>query len=201
MRNVLIVDDHEIVRLGTILILKQITKELVVTEASDFHEAVRILRVQPFDLVVLDVNIAGGDNLQMIDTIRLRQPQVKILVLSGYEEHIYGPRFIEAGADGYVSKHSAHSEIKLALQKVLNQEKYVSPAVKEIMGQESKPLLSMRETEVMQLLIKGRSIAEIASQLHIQVSTASTYKLRIMEKLQVSNVIELAEKARLIGHK
>ena len=207
MYQILIADDHSIVRYGTALVVKEILPAGTISEARNFDELLKLIDTQTFDLLVLDINIPGGNYLQMIDVIRLRQPAVKILVFSGYDEQLYALRYLQAGADGYVVKQAPEGELKTAIQTILNNDKYISPAIKQnlINGLNApktgsgNPLnsLSNREMEVMQQLIKGASIAEISQTLSLQISTVSTYKTRIFEKLEVNNVVALVEKVKL----
>lgn len=209
MPNILIADDHTIVRYGAALIIKELLPGGQVTEAENFNQALKLLDSQSFDLLILDINIPGGNNLQMIDVIRLHQPRIKILIFSAYDEQLFALRYLQAGVDGYLVKHSPEDELKTAIRTVLNNEKYISPTVKQHLlnglttrnniPQNPLHTLSNRELEVMQLLIKGSSVAEIGTVLSLQISTVSTYKARIFEKLEVANVIELAEKVKLYG--
>lgn len=209
MPNILIADDHTIVRYGTTLIIKDLMAGVQVSEAENFTQTLKLLDSKTFDLLILDINIPGGNNLQMIDVIRLHQPRIRILIFSGYDEQLFALRYLQAGADGYVVKNSEEQELRTAIQTVLNNEKYISPTVKQHLlnglasrsGNGANPLqqLSNREMEVMQLLIKGTSVADIGVQLSLQTSTVSTYKARIFDKLDVANVIELAEKVKLFS--
>lgn len=208
MPNILIADDHSIVRFGTMLMIKQFMPNAQILGAESLNSALKYLNSQEFNLLILDVNLPGGNNIQMIDVVKLRQPHIKILIFSAYDEQLFALRYIQAGADGYLPKQLHENELKTAIQTVLNDEKYISPSLKErllngVTGR-SEPMianplnkLSNRETEVMQLLIKGLSLADISTTLNIEVSTVSTYKSRIYEKLQVVNIIDLAEKARI----
>jgi two-component system, NarL family, invasion response regulator UvrY len=210
MTRVLIADDHAIVRYGTNLLVKEVLPEGIIQEAVTFEQMIQLLDTQPFDLLILDINIPGGNNLQMIDVVRLRQPAVKILIFSGYDEQLFAIRYLQAGANGYLMKHSPQSELKTAIQVILKNEIYASAEVKQHMlhnlserkQQVHNPLLTLsdREMEVMQQLITGAPIASIAKSLNLQISTVSTYKTRVFEKLQVSNVVELVEKVRLYSN-
>ena len=205
--QVLIADDHSIVRYGTSLVIKEMLPAGTIREAHNFDQAVKLLDSDRFDLVVLDINIPGGNNLQMIDIVKLRQPHVKILIFSGYDEQLYALRYLQAGADGYVVKQAPEGELKAAIQTIQNNDKYISANVKQhlINGLTTKntaarnPLsgLSNREMEVMQQLVKGASVAEIAATLSLQISTISTYKSRIFEKMEVNNIVDLVEKVKL----
>jgi len=206
MPNILVVDDQEVVRYGTTLILQKSIDDVHVSEAGSFEETLKILASKPFDLVILDIDMPGGNNHQMLDVIRLRHPDIKILIFSSYDEQIFGWRYLEAGADGFLSKKMGIEEIKNATKSLLRDEKYLSPALKQtLLNNITKkkstvnPLdrLSNRESNIMQLLIKGLSVADIADKLSLQVSTVSTYKKRICEKLQVSNIVEMIEKVQL----
>jgi len=178
-----------------------------VVEAETLDQAITQLESRPFDLLILDINIPGGNNLQMIDAIRLRQPGIKILMFSGYEEQLFALNYIQAGADGYLVKYSSEEEIKTALRMVMNNEKYISAAVKDqLLARLHQPRpvtenplnsLSAREREVLNLLMKGSSIAKIADTLHLQVTTVSTYKTRIFEKMGADNIVALIEKVKL----
>jgi two-component system, NarL family, invasion response regulator UvrY len=205
--HVLIADDHSIVRYGTSFVIKELLPTGTIREAQNFDQALKLLDTHKFDLMVLDINIPGGNNLQMIDVIKLRQPNVKILIFSGYDEQLYALRYLQAGADGYLVKQATDGELKTAIQTIQNNDKYISHTVRQSLlnGLSAKkaaphnPLtsLSNREMEIMQQLVIGAAVAEIGAALGLQISTVSTYKSRIFEKMKVNNVVELAEKVRL----
>lgn len=207
MPNILVVDDQEVVRFGTTLILQKTIENAQVSDAGNFDDSLKMLASKQFDLVILDIDMPGGNNHQMLDVIRLRHPEIKILIFSSYDEQIFGWRYLEAGADGFLSKKTGIEEIKNAVKSLLRDEKYLSPLLKQTLlnnignkkSATSNPLdrLSNRESNIMQLLIKGSSVAEIAAKLSLQISTVSTYKKRICEKLQVSNIVEMIEKVQL----
>ncbi|HEY0272004.1 MAG TPA: response regulator transcription factor [Chitinophaga sp.] len=206
MTNILIADDHTIVRLGITIIIRDMLPKVYISDVDNFDLALKEMAKRHYDLIILDINIPGGDNLQMIDVLRLRQPKIKILIFSAYDEELYALRYLQAGADGYLVKHSSEHEIKTALQQILNNEKYLSSNIRQQLANGNvktrpagNPLLALsnRETEVMQLLIKGSSVADISKTLHLQLSTVSTYKTRIFAKLEVSNIIELADTVRM----
>lgn len=204
MVNILIVDDHAIIRYGTRSLVKDLLKDVSVAEAGNLDEALKLVGEQSFDLLVLDVNIPGGNSFQMLDVLRLRQAGLKILVFTNSDERLYGFRYLQAGADGFLMKNASEQEIRYAIRSVLDNEKYFGPTVKAyLMGkvqhrrsENANPLLALsnRETEVVRLLIKGHGIAEIARLLHLQISTVSTYKVRIFQKLHVHNIVELVER-------
>lgn len=207
MINVLIADDHSIVRLGMKQVLCSLPGAMVITEAKTFDEAIFLIEAQPFHLLILDINMPGGNNRQMIDAVKLRQPAARILIFSAYDEILYALNYIQAGADGYIEKNSPDEEIRAAVNAVLAGEKYISRAVRELLigkftGQQEHhnnpfTVLSPREIEVMDLITKGLPLIKIAEMLHLQLTTVSTYKTRIFEKVGVKNVIALIEKAQM----
>lgn len=207
MKTILIADDHTIVRLGVTHIISTLTLPTSIKEAETFDQVITLLDQQPFDLLVLDINIPGGNSLQMIDAVKLRQPKIKILIFSGYDEQLFAINYMQAGADGYLVKYSPEDEIRTAIQTVLNQQKYMSAATREqmlnMLNTQKEPVqnplatLSGREIEVMNLLTKGIPVAKIAEMLHLQVTTVSTYKTRVFEKLGISNIVELLEKVKM----
>ena len=207
MKKILLVDDHAIVRYG---ITQLIWKEFPGTEIStalNMDELIRHLRQDSFDLLILDINIPGGNSLQMIDVIKLRQPGIRILIFSGYDEQVYAIRYLQSGVLGYLAKNNSESELPAAIKMLLNDKRYISPVVREVLLKNStgdsrnneNPLtkLSNRELEVLQSVIAGKTLIEIGSALNLGVSTVSTYKQRIFEKLEVHTMIELIEMARL----
>jgi DNA-binding NarL/FixJ family response regulator len=208
MIKILVADDHAIVRYGTIHLIKQAFPSVSVSDAENLDQVIKYLNDESFDLLILDINIPGGNSLQMLDVVRLRQPKIKILVFSGYDEQLYAIRYLQSGADGYLHKNSPENELQIAITLILNGEKYISNPIKECLIKgldENKSLtshnplknLSNREIEVLQSLISGLSLAETGTRLNLGISTISTYKQRIYEKLNISNMVELIEKVRL----
>jgi two-component system invasion response regulator UvrY len=207
MKGIIIADDHSIVRIGTALMIKEILGEqIIVDEAVNFQEALDKLKRNDYSLIFLDINIPGGNNLEMIKSIRERDEFIKILVFTSYDEAIFAARYIKAGAHGYLSKESSEEEFKEALLAVLNGHIYRSPSLKEHISEDgnnkqddaSLNSLSNREMEVANLLTKGQSTTEIARTLNIKLNTVSTYKAHIYTKLEVNNVVDLIEKIKLL---
>lgn len=204
--KILLAEDHSIVRYGTSLILKNISPDITVDESDNFEETLRLIDKKSYDLLILDILIPKGNNVDMVPLIRLRQSNIRILIFSGLDERLYALRYLQAGADGYLMKDSPKNEIIEAIRCILNNGKYVSPDVRQQLLQNlhqkeearQNPMLALsdREVEVMQLLIQGHAIGEIAQLMNLQVSTVSTYKTRVFKKLEVNNVIELAEKRK-----
>jgi two-component system, NarL family, invasion response regulator UvrY len=207
MFNILIADDHSIVRYGLTKIIATLPDPVTVSTVEAFDDAVSILSKQPFDLLILDINLPGGNSIQMLHAVRLQRPNIMVLIFSAYDEKMYAIDYLMAGADGYLSKNSTEEETKLAIQTLLKREKYMSAVTRQQMlnrlNQSKQPevnpfdALSVREIEVMNLLTKGIPLQKIADVLHLQVSTVSTYKTRIFSKLEINSIIELLEKIRL----
>ncbi|MBO9631550.1 MAG: response regulator transcription factor [Chitinophagaceae bacterium] len=208
MPDILIAEDHSIVRIGTAMLLRDSVPNAVITDVETFDEVIQEVDRNHFDLLLLDIHIPGGDNFQMIEAVHLRRPGLRILVFSSYEEQLYAIRSLKSGAMGYIHKRSSPEEVVKAVKQVLKGEKYISEDVKsQLIGQllstgpsqkDSLSSLSNRELEVMRLMLRGASTMEIKNTLNIRDSTISTYKTKIFSKLQVSNLIELSEKLRLM---
>lgn len=200
MKKILIVEDHAIVRLGIDYFINDLFDKVLVMQAGSFLEALSLVQHNSVDLIILDVSIPDGESTRMIARFRTYQPDVKILAFSGLGEKFYALHYMQAGANGYLSKGASESEYKLAITSVLDTGKYVSEKVQEqICDNENiktNPLddLSKRELEVMLLLAQGKWTKEIASDLNLKETTVSTYKSRIFEKLKVENIIEMFKK-------
>lgn len=179
--------------------------DAAITETATFDEALEQLQTGVFDLLLLDLHLPGGDHTQMIDVVKQRQPNLSILIFSSYDEHIYALRYLKAGAQGYLNKNAGNDAIKTAIRQVLNGQRYLSPQVQDkLLNNHLQPQqatagapLSKREKEVMELLVTGAGGAEIKNALNIRSSTISTHKARIFEKMEVSNIVELAAKIKL----
>lgn len=210
MTNILIAEDHPVVRMGVSLLLKDMYEEAVIEEAATADDLFKHLSEKKFDLLLLDINIPGGNSAQLVKVIKAKQPGIPILIFSSYEEDTYAMRYLKAGADGYVQKESEPEEIKKAIQKVLNNEIYTSDQVQQQLLKEMSGTnqaigdisnLSDRELEIMNLLVKGLSSSEIKILLNIELSTISTYKARLFSKMGVTNVVKLVEKVNALNTK
>ncbi|WP_256009650.1 response regulator transcription factor [Desertivirga xinjiangensis] len=202
-RRILITDDHLIIRYGTIRLIKEFMPDAIFFEASTLNQAKAIISTEDIDLLILDINIPGGDNIKMVEAIKVKWPGIKVLMFSGYPEEDYAMRYIQAGADGYVHKDTSINEIQRAVELVLAGKTFMSEQVKEhaintLISRDNPgrriDTLSNRELDVARHLINGRGTIEIAAALNLQMSTVSTYKKRLFEKLQVKNIIELIDR-------
>ncbi|MDQ0639741.1 two-component system invasion response regulator UvrY [Pedobacter sp. W3I1] len=199
--TVLIADDHEIIRRGLKGLISDFWPGVEIIHASTLAQALVETEKSP-SLIIIDVNLPGGNNLKVIDQIKLVQPNAKILVFSSLNENIYAVPYLKSGASGYLTKNAEESEIVTAITTILAGSRYSSRNVKEnmfnsILGNDAdNPFtkLSGRELEVAELLTKGIGVLEISNQLNLQMGTVSTYKLRLFQKLKIKSIIELAEK-------
>jgi two-component system invasion response regulator UvrY len=205
--KVLIVDDHAVVRTGVKVLLKSMNPAADVKSAENFSDALQLLKQEEFDLVILDINIPGGNNISMMDTIRLHRPKVPILIFTSYSEKIYGLPYLQAGANGFISKDASEKDLLLALNYIEEGKKYIGATLQANMLDslinngtlDANPWskLSKREIDVANLLVKGYSTAQIAGNLNLQLSTVSTFKSRIFNKMKVSNVVELIARMKV----
>ena len=200
MINIAIVDDHVIVRNG----LKQFFAEdpdlRVVGEAASGREAIDLVRNVPeLDVLVMDLSMPGQSGIDAIAMIRAKAPEVGILILSGYPEEHYAMNLIRQGASGYLNKECEPMEIIQAIRTIAAGRRYISPAVADLLaGQLSRKdagaaheQLSDREFQVFLKLAKGESAGEVATELSLSVKTVSTYRTRLMEKMQLASNSDL----------
>jgi DNA-binding NarL/FixJ family response regulator len=200
-KNILLVDDHLVVRKGVELILREDFSDANIYSTEDYEEAIEVIKVAKIDLILLDININGIENIKIMNRIKALQKDVKILVFSSHEEKQYGLRYMQAGADGYLNKFCSESIIISAVKEIFNKGIYCSTELKEKLSSKSRNKsastsihgLSNREFEIAQLLINGYGNLEISNKLEIQTSTVSTYKNRIFEKLSINNIVALAD--------
>jgi DNA-binding NarL/FixJ family response regulator len=202
--HIAVADDHSAVRLGMKYIIEQWMPGAVVHFAENLPGLLRLLSSETMAIVVLDINIPGGNNFHMIQKIRDIQENVKILVLSAYEEDVYALRYIDSGANGYLQKDCDDDDIREALNAIHAGKKYLSSELKEYLlqsrlnrgsdlGRNPIEHLTNRELEVCRLLMGGKGVGEIAKALFIHTSTVGTYKNKIFEKLGVKNVKALTD--------
>jgi len=197
--RILIVDDHAIVREGLQRILLSADGQWRVTEAASGTQALEILGQQPIDLAIVDLSMPGIGGMELIGLIRAQYPGVPVLVLSMHAEEQYAVRAFKAGAQGYVTKDLAATELVTAVCKVAAGGAYVSAALAErvvlqfnaVQRAAHSDLLSPRERDIMRRLVAGQRPTDIAQALGLSVKTVSTHKCRIQEKLQLPNLAAL----------
>ncbi|MGM0635997.1 MAG: response regulator [Bacteroidota bacterium] len=202
MKNVLIADDHSIVRTGTANIIKKHYPSVAVFQANDFKEAYDTLSLNEIDVAVIDIKMPGGSPVDFVKQVTEYYPSIKILMFSGLDEAQYGSRFLKLGVKGFLSKHSPVEEVVNALKKIDQGDLYLSDDLKQKMENGFKKdkgtldSLSTRELEILELLNDGYGNLEISRELDLKTSTVSTYKRRVVEKFQVNNTVELLDKYR-----
>jgi len=197
--GLLMVDDHTIVREGLKRILDPIAHEWAITEAGTGFQALECLRRQHFDLAIVDLSMPGMSGLDLIRRLKSDYPSVAVLVLSMHGEEQYALRAFKAGANGYVTKDTASTELVAAVRKVAAGGTYVTSTlaeqvVQQLSGRVHEPRLgelSDRELEVLRRIVQGQRLTDIAQALHLSIKTVSTHKSRIQEKLQLPTMAAL----------
>ena len=199
MINVLVVDDHAIVREGLRRIIDETLEINVYAEASTGLEAIELICKKKFDLIILDISMPGMNGLQTLKEIKKIKKNLPILMLSMHAEEQYAMRAIKAGAAGYLTKDSAADQLVKAITKIYSGKKYISPEVAELLvtdmyhEEEKMPheYLSDREFEIFKSIIRGNKATIIAKNLSISDKTVSTYRSRIMKKMKMQSTAEL----------
>jgi DNA-binding NarL/FixJ family response regulator len=170
--NALLIEDHAVVRMGMRLVIREVFENASVFESTHFDDGLRIVHEKPIDLVVLDIHLPGGQDVKMIDMIKTARRDVKILVFSGLPEEKYALKYVQAGADGYLSKRSDPEKYAEAVSAVANDMKYLSEAVRgQLMTQMPQNYskikrrkwigLTDRELEISRLLIRGKRYGKV----------------------------------------
>lgn len=203
MIEILIADDHAIVRRGLKQILAETQDIVVAGEATNGRETLDLVHQRDWDVLVLDITMPGRSGLDILKDIRQFRPNLPVLVLSMHAEEQFATRMLKAGADGYLNKESAPEELVKAIYKVHSGGKYVSPAQAERLvgavagGQTTQPheTLSDREFEILCLIASGKTVSQVAVQLSLSVKTVSTYRSRILEKMRMKTNAELTHYA------
>jgi two-component system invasion response regulator UvrY len=199
MIRVLIADDHAVVRQGLKQILGDTPEMLVAGEAINGQEVLDKVRAETWDVVVLDISMPDHSGLDILKQLRCERPKLPVLVLSMYAEDQYAMRVLRAGASGYLTKDSAPDELVKAIRKVVSGGRYVSSFLAEKLafeiGTDSSRLphetLSDREFQVLRLIAGGKSVTEIAAELFLSAKTVSTYRARLLQKMDLTTNAEL----------
>ena len=204
--RILVADDHEIVRMGMLRIIKQLKPQAHLAEVNDYKSLYSAISKDNYDLVILDVNMPNGSFQDAVVFIKLKQPSIKILVFSSQDEQIYAVRYLKLGADGYFNKESSSAKIDQALSAMLSTGRYLSEEVRDAMISDSlngpaksTPIaaLSNRELQIANKLVEGIPLKELSNTLNLHASTVSTYKNRLFEKLNIKSIPELVEILKL----
>jgi two-component system, NarL family, invasion response regulator UvrY len=203
MIRILIADDHAIVRKGLRQLLLEEFPSAKVEEAGDAETLVNKAMLEAWDVVICDLSMPGRSGLDALRQIRQSAPSLPVLIMSMHPEDQYALRVLKAGASGYLSKESIHDDLIKAIHTVLLGKKFITPTIAEKLadafdadsGHQLHESLSDREFDVFKLLATGKSVSEIAAQLSLSVSTVSTYRARIMEKMNMKSNAELTRYA------
>jgi DNA-binding NarL/FixJ family response regulator len=201
MKKIIIADDHSFIRLGLIQILKDEYPYIEITEVSDGESLIKEVMQQDFDIVITDLDMPGRSGLEALQQIKIIKPALPVLVLSIYTEELYAVRVLRAGGSGYMNKKAAPYELITALQRIALGKKYITPEIAEKLllhiNTNKKPheLLTNRELEIFKLLALGKTLTQIAELLSVALTTVSTHRGRIMEKLGLSTNPELTRYA------
>lgn len=201
MIKLLIADDHTVVREGIIRIIEQTSDLKVVAEAKDGLEVIEKVRSNKVDVVILDMTMPGKSGLDIIKELKTEHPKIKILVLSMHPEDQYELRVIKAGASAYLTKRTNPNELINVIRKVANGRKHISQQLAEKLaedldnkiGHSPHELLSDREFQIMCGLAVGKRIKEIAKELSLSAKTVSTYRERILQKMNLSSNAEITK--------
>jgi two-component system invasion response regulator UvrY len=199
MVKILVADDHPIVRQGLKQILSEYPDLTVADEAGTGKDVLVKVGKKDFDIVLLDISMPGRNGLDILKELRTKKPKLPVLVLSIYPEDQYAVRVLKLGAAGYLTKESVPEELVAAIRKVARGRKYVSNSLAEKLATdleinaEKAPHenLSDREYQVMSMIASGKRLKEVAEELSLSIKTISTYRSRIMEKMNMRNNAEL----------
>lgn len=200
MLKILTIDDHEVVRRG---VKDMFTKESATFgEAHSGAEALALVREQPWDIAILDLSLGGRSGLEVLAELKQLRPRMPVLILSMHAEEQYAVRAFKAGASGYINKASSGEELRRAILKIIKGGQYVGPSLAEkIVLQLSQPgkvpheSLSNREFEVLCSIASGKTVTEIAANLSLSNKTISTYRRRILDKMDMKTNAELTHYA------
>jgi two-component system invasion response regulator UvrY len=199
MRRFLLADDHAVVRKGLRHILSEAFASAIIEEVANAEDLLKRATDEEWDAVIADISMPGRSGLEILQQLRLDQPKLPFLILSMHSEDHYAIRVLKAGASGYLSKESAPEELVRAINQLLLGKKYITPSIAEKLAgtldrDPAKKLyeyLSDREFEVFKLLAAGKSVSGIAQKVFLSVSAVSTYRARVMLKMNLKTNADL----------
>ncbi len=203
MIRIVIADDHEIVRAGLKQIISDDEDMEVLGESNNGENLIELVKKHDYDVVLLDLKMQGISGIDVIKHIKAIKPELPIIVLSMHAEDQYAVRTIKAGASGYITKETAAENLITAVRRVVGGGKYISPTLAETLadsiagggGDLPHEKLADREFQVMCMIASGKTVTEIGSELFLSVKTISTYRQRILEKMNMKNNSELTHYA------
>lgn len=205
----MIADDYSVIRQGVSVVIKKIFFNAKIYKVGNRVDLFKILSEVKIDLLILDVNFSDSWSFDILSKSKVIQPDLKVLMFSSYDENIYAMQYLDAGASGYLNKLSSENEMKNAINIMITSGRYLTQNLKNrilnsyIKKQPTNPIdfLSKRECEVARLLVKGYCNGEILEMLNIKKNTVSTFKNRIFEKLEVTNIVDLIKLFDYYYHK
>jgi two-component system, NarL family, invasion response regulator UvrY len=205
MTEILLADDHAVIREGLKTYIRKMLPHSKIDEAYDGDSAFKKIEHNDYALIILDINMPATDFFGLVSNILAVKPESKILIFSMNPEEIFAKKYLQLGVLGYLNKKASIGEIKQAITDVINNKRYLSPLLTEMLArialgkepnnQNPFDLLSGRELEIVMCLMKGESVSKIGAHLNLHTSTVGTHKARIFKKLNCKNVIELNELA------
>jgi two-component system invasion response regulator UvrY len=204
MLNILIADDHPVVRQGIMRIIEDQPDMKVADEASNGLEVIKKVSTKDYSMILLDISMPDRDGLEVVRELKKMRPKLPILVLTMHPEKYYGLRMLQAGASGYLTKQNAPFNLVEAIRKVAQGGKYISPGLSELMVSPKKPRgrgkpeyesLSEREYQVMYMIASGKKVKNIADELFISVKTVHAHRRHIFEKMNLSSNAEIVHYA------
>ncbi len=204
MAQILIVDDHPLVRTGFAQLIADTPDLMVCGEAADMATALKLVESTAPDLAIIDLSLAGGSGLDLIEHIKARGNDMLMLVASMHEESLYAERVLAAGARGYINKQEAQDKIIQAIRQVLNGKVYLSELMTERIlnnmvsssdGKRDIDALSNRELQVFEMIGQGLATSKMADQLNLSIKTIETHQAHIKKKLNLSSAHELTHRA------
>jgi DNA-binding NarL/FixJ family response regulator len=197
----LLADDHSLIRQGIVFLLEEMAFESEVFHASSLPKIMETLEKYPIDILIMDAHFPDGNSITILEDIKIISPETKILIFTGIDEATQSLKYLNAGANGFISKLSEEDDVKKAIIKIYEEGEYISPLTRNLMMDSFRnprlinPLyrLTEREMEIADMYAQGLGNLEIANRLQIKQNTVSTIKKRIFEKLNVDNILELVE--------
>lgn len=197
----LLADDHSLIRQGLLFVIEDISPDSKIFHASTLQQALDSVKNNKIDIAIIDAHFPDGNSLSIISEIRNIKPEIKILIFTGIDETTQALKYINVGANGFLSKMSEEDEIENALKDMIQFGEYLSPVTQRLLLSSlrnpkiANPILKLteRELQIAELYAKGFGNLEIANKLDVKQNTISTIKKRIFEKLEIDNIVELIQ--------
>ncbi|MEN4760097.1 MULTISPECIES: response regulator transcription factor [unclassified Chryseobacterium] len=202
--NFLLADDHSLIRQGIVFLLEDMELAQNIFQASTLQQAIESVKQNPIDIAIIDAHFPDGNSLSFLGEIKTLKPEIKILIFTGIDENTHSLRYLNAGADGFLSKMNEEEVIEHAIKKMISDGEYISTTTQALLVNSMKnpnmvnPLSSLteRELQIAEMYAEGLGNLEIAGKLDVKQNTVSTIKRRIFDKLEIENLVELIELIR-----